>query len=86
MTPGQIFRSVWPVTDLDQTEAELRVDAETDLPDLLFDAHVQPVGAGVWRVVPQDDGTSWLVLDLPVVPWSDPVRSRGRRATTAGAR
>jgi hypothetical protein len=82
-----IFRYVWPIHDVDQTQAELRIDAETDLPDILFDARVQPAGEPVWRIASQDDGTAWLVLDLPVVPWTDPVRHRARRATvSSGAR
>jgi len=84
-----VFRCVWLITDLDLTQAELRAEAERDLPDLLFAQHVQPDGEPRWRIeTDDDDGLTWLVLDLPVQSWSDPVRHRRRRATTSvgGAR
>jgi hypothetical protein len=83
---GRIFRCVWFIDDLDRTQAELRAVAETDLPDLLFAQHVQPCGEPRWRIDTESDGSSWLVLDLPVLPWADPVRHGRRRATTPTGR
>lgn len=73
-----LFRAVWPIDDVDMTLADLQADALSDLPDMLWEHAVIPVGDYRWRVQEQDDGRTFLVLDVESRPWSDP-RRKGRR-------
>lgn len=83
-----LFVGAWPIEDIDQTLGELRAQAERDLADLLFNSGVQAAGAPSWQTADVDIERPWLVVMLPVVAWSDPVRARSRRSTTpiGGAR
>lgn len=76
------MRLVWLVQDVDRTLGELIDELTPTLPELFYAQHVRADGPHRWHVESDADGQSWLVLDVPVHPWTDPVRNRDRRATT----
>lgn len=80
---------MWLIFDWDMTVDELRREAVTsDLPDLLFEAQLQQAGDIAWsledgKALGQDPGL-YLVANVPVEPWVDPVLNRSRRAVLTG--
>jgi hypothetical protein len=83
------YRAAWQVLDYDMTVQQLRQEAlAVHLPDLLYDAHVQQTGEPVWSIedgkeLGEDPGM-YLVANVPVAVWTDPVLSRNRRASLPG--
>lgn len=76
------MRLAWLVEDVDRTVSDIVDDVSPTLPDLFWGAHVAPDGPMRWHIEPDVYGQLWLVLDVPVRPWTDPVRDRDRRSTT----
>lgn len=81
-TPTDTFRVVWPITDDEQTRAQLEQDARADLPDLLFKASLRAVETPRFSIAWDEDGKPQLVAELGVRPWVDPVRHARRRAVS----
>jgi hypothetical protein len=75
-------RLVWLVEDDERTVSEIADELIPTLPDLFYARGVEAVGPLRWHPEPDDYGQSWLVLDVDVRPWTDPVRDRTRRSTT----
>lgn len=85
MRETTLFRGLWLVEDIDVTLADLIGAHEREIPELLFVQRLEPIGPSRWEVVEQDNGTTYVTVNIACVPWSDPVRHRSRRST-AGAR
>lgn len=83
------YQAVWQVLDYDRTVQQLRAEAvSVDLPDLLFDAGVQQTGEPAWSI---EDGKAlgldpglYLVANVPVAPWVDPVQASRRARSKTG--
>jgi hypothetical protein len=78
---GGRLRVVWWVSDPGRVLSELIDDVTDEVRDVLVDEHVQESGPERWHIA-DEDGSTWLVLDVPVRPWVDPRRDLTRRATT----
>ena len=71
------FRAEWDIKDLDRRQADLVTEALTEVPDLLYGAHVAQVGPWQWRI--ETGERPALVGVCDVEPW--PGRpGRGRHA------
>lgn len=70
------FRAVWPVLDETLTLVDAIDLAHEKLPDLLFEQAALIAGPERWQIITQDDGRLFLVLNVRVVPWRDPIIRR----------
>lgn len=71
------FRALWPVVDPDMTLQALKTEALADLPDMLFEQHLQQAGEITWTV--EELPGLYLQALVPVATWSDPARHGGLR-------